>query len=253
MAPIAGLSLAASIWGVTQLPSLTFYLAPMRAWELLLGSLLALGAFPRSSGRRWNELAGLAGICLIAWAVFSFTSTTQFPGANALIPAAGAALIIYSDGSGATAVARLLGTRPLVFIGLISYSLYLWHWPLLVFAQAWTIHELTTTQKVAIVGASFVLAALSWKFVELPFRRPAGVFPRPPLFAGTAAAMACCAGFGLFGHLSEGWPGHFPARYLEIAGYSNSKNPRQKECLSTWRNWISAEDSCVYGAGVAPA
>ena len=248
LAPIAVLSFAASVWGVAYHPAAAFYLAPMRAWELALGSLLALDAFPQLRQRLWLELAGLIGLVLIAWGVFAFTSTAPFPGVNALFPAGGAALVIYSGNGCETTIGKVLGIRPLVFIGLISYSLYLWHWPLLVFAQAWSIHELTALEKGVIVVLSFLLAGLSWRFVELPFRRPAGVFRRMPLFAGAAAAIICFTAFGLFGYFSHGWPSCLPARVQEIAAYSSSKNPRQNDCT----NLISPQDACLYGADVTP-
>ncbi len=217
LVPIAVLSFAASVWGVAHEPSATFYLAPTRAWELALGSLLALDAFPQLQQRLWLELAGLLGLVLVAWGVFAFTYTTPFPGTNALFPAVGAALVIYSGRGCETTIGKVLGLRPLVFIGLISYSLYLWHWPLLVFAQVWYVDELTAAEKGIIVILSFILAVLSWRFVELPFRRPAGVVRRMPLFGGAAAAITCFALFGLFGYLSQGWPSRFPSRVRTIA------------------------------------
>jgi peptidoglycan/LPS O-acetylase OafA/YrhL len=217
LAPIAVLSFAASVWGVVHDPTATFYLAPTRAWELALGSLLALDAFPQLRQRLWRELVGLLGLVLIAWGVFAFTYTTPFPGTNALFPAGGAALVIYSGNGCETTIGKVLGLRPLVFIGLISYSLYLWHWPLLVFAQVWNIDELTAGQKGVIVVLSFLLAVLSWRFVELPFRRPAGVVRRIPLFGGAAAAITCFTLFGLFGYFSDGWPSRFPSRVRTIA------------------------------------
>ena len=217
LALIALLSFAASVWGVAHDPSASFYLAPMRAWELALGSLLALNAFPQLRHRLGLELAGSIGLASIAWSVFSFTSATPFPGASALLPAGGAALVIYSGNSRDTAVGKVLGIRPLVFIGLISYSLYLWHWPLLVFVEAWSAYELTTTQKCAIILLAFSLATLSWKFIESPFRKPAGIIQRTALFGGVATATTCFVMFGLSGSFSHGWPGRFPRTVLELA------------------------------------
>ena len=117
---------------MTYRPSATFYLAPTRAWELLLGALLAVRAIPPLESRIWQELGGMLGLVLIAYGLFMLTDQSPFPGANALFPAGGAALVIYSANNGETSVSKLLSTTPLVFVGLISYSLYLWHWPFLI-------------------------------------------------------------------------------------------------------------------------
>ena len=96
LAPLAILSFALSVWGVGHKPGATFYLAPTRAWELLLGSLLALEAFPRLPNRLLMEVLAAVGLGLIAWGVVELSATSPFPGLNALYPCLGAALVIYS-------------------------------------------------------------------------------------------------------------------------------------------------------------
>jgi len=248
LAPLALVSFAISVWGVAHDPSVTFYLAQARVWELLLGSLLAVQAIPQLEGRIWRELGGMFGLGLIAWGLFTLTAQSPFPGANALLPAGGAALVIYSASSGETTISKMLATRPLVFVGLISYSLYLWHWPLLVFANFMQVDPLTWTQTAAVVALSFVMAILSWRFVELPFRKPAGVFRQKSLFAITAFAMSCLVAFGMLGHLAYGLPGRLPPQVLQIAAFAGSQNPRQKDCFG----FISPKNACIYGANVSP-
>ena len=107
----SNISFALSVWGVAHKPSATFYLAPTRAWELLLGSLLAVRAIPQlessdMAGTRWNDLV----FGLIAWGLFTLTDQSPFPGANALFPAGGAALVIYSASNGETIISKLLAT-----------------------------------------------------------------------------------------------------------------------------------------------
>ena len=252
LAPMALVSFAVSVWGALHAPTATFYLAPARAWELLLGALLAVQAFPPLR-RRWRlELAGVLGLALIAWSVCAFTSETPFPGANALFPAGGAALLIYSGGEGETTVGRLLGVRPLVFIGLISYSLYLWHWPLLVLAQCWKTYELTALDRVLILGLSFVASILSWRYVERPVRAARSIFKGRVLAVATAAAMIGFAAIGLLGHLAHGWPDRFPAPVRRIADYASSEDPRGAACLADVGKAIAPKDGCVYGASVTP-
>ncbi len=166
-----------------------FYLAPARAWELLLGSLLALGAFPAFRARRAAECAAVAGLALLGTAFLTFSLETPFPGPAALVPTLGAALLIHSgsvvtsspptppviDESRPTIVARLLSSRPLVGIGLISYSLYLWHWALLSMARHWTLEPLTLAQTTAVVLFSVAASAASWKWIEQPARSRKGM------------------------------------------------------------------------------
>lgn len=253
LVPISVVSFATSVWGVTHTPSSAFYLAPTRAWELLFGSLLALNALPRSSNRWLMELLSGAGLCLIAWGVLALSATAPFPGFNAIFPCLGAGLIIYAGESVSTKTSKLLGAAPLVFVGLISYSLYLWHWPLLVFASIWNVHPLTALETAYVVGLSFLAAILSWRFVEAPFRKRDGFFQRKRLFITAATFMALLAIFGVFGVTSHGWPDRIPARMTQIASYSTSKNPRRDLCFNTPNYHIPVERACIYGADVPPS
>ncbi|HBT5121320.1 TPA: acyltransferase, partial [Klebsiella pneumoniae] len=114
-------------------PTSSFYLLHTRYWELSFGSLAAVGVFQGSKKQIYREVLSLVGLLMILVAVFSFTPTTIFPSYNALLPVLGATLIILNAEH--TTVGKLLSFRPLVFIGGISYSLYLWHWPIIVFAN----------------------------------------------------------------------------------------------------------------------
>lgn len=244
-------SFALSLWGVVNKPSATFYLAPTRAWELLIGSLLALGAFPTMRNRLMTEGLALLGIGLIAWGVFGLSAGDPFPGLNALFPCVGAALLIYAGQGSPTSVSKVLGSRGPVFIGLISYSLYLWHWPLLVFGQIWAVYELTAVQTTAIVAASFLAAFISWKYVEAPFRKKDAVFKRTGLFVAAGALTAVCIAFGVHAVASQGWPQRVSAKSIEITSYTESHNPRRLECLVYPGNPV--EEPCVYGASVDPS
>src|SRR5207249_2595824 len=122
----------------------------------------------------------------------------------ALLPCVGAALLIHC--SPGTLVGRFLTLPPLVFVGLISYSLYLWHWPVLVFGQYFAIGQITTIEVVGLLFLSAVLATLTWRFVEQPFRSRQLIARRKPLFACAAGAIALVAASmgGLI--LNRGWP-----------------------------------------------
>lgn len=164
-------SFALSVYGVTYHPSATFYFLPTRAWEMLLGGVVS---FLPTSGRRRDgqlEILSWLSLCGIFIATFSFSSSTPFPGTAALIPCGAAAALIYANASQLTRVGLLLSSRPLVYVGLISYSLYLWHWPVLVFLRYVSIDNPSVPQRIMALAASFVFAHLSYRFVEIPFRK----------------------------------------------------------------------------------
>jgi len=206
--------------GVNQ--AAAFYLPWTRAWELLLGTLIALGLFAQPRTPLWRNIAALAGLALIIGPAATFNAATAFPGANALAPCLGAALIIAAGRSGGSWVAQLLSCRPLVFIGRISYSLYLWHWPVIVFmimsGLTPSTHQPSWLKFLAVV-ASVILATLSWRYVETPFRRGPRRPSRRRLFAMAGGAAAVLVALGLTGTLSQGLPGRFPAQSAAIAGY----------------------------------
>lgn len=172
---IAALSLGMAHWGATRNPSATFFLLPTRAWELLFGSLLAIymAGGDKIRTRAGRELGGLMGLGMIGYAVFSFDKLTPFPSLYALVPVTGAALIILCA-TPQTSVGRLLALPPLVGMGLISYSAYLWHQPIFAFARYRSPDELDISEITILILATIALAYLTWKFVELAFRRRPG-------------------------------------------------------------------------------
>lgn len=211
------LSFALSVWGTINQPVAAFYLLPGRAWELLIGAFLALKPLPRLTSRVGREFAALAGLAMIAYAVLKFSQYIPFPGMNALLPCAGAALILYAGESGSSLTGKALSLKPVVFIGVISYSLYLWHWPLIVFFKFVTVAQAPTgRQDCALLFLSLVLAFLSFELVESPFRRrPAHSAPKRTACVAfcASAALACVA---LVLTLSHGLPNRFDAKTQEI-------------------------------------
>ena len=206
--PVIAASLALSIFATTTAPTANFFLLPTRAWELLLGVLLALQPPPPLRGVK-AELTAALGIGLIAFAVFAYSKFTPFPGLSALPPCVGAALLIYAGTHERTRVSQVLSLRPLVWIGLISYSLYLVHWPIVVFTRYTTLREPTSLQIAAIIIASLALAALSWRFIEQPFRRPKKRASRTVLLSGGIASMAVAMAIGAVGVGLQGAPWRF--------------------------------------------
>jgi peptidoglycan/LPS O-acetylase OafA/YrhL len=216
------LSFTISAVGAFRDPTTTFYLAHTRAWELMLGVLISLEVFPAVTRPVLRNLAAAVGIALIGLSVFAYSSSTPFPGMAALAPCLGAALIIVAGRSGASLVGRVLSFKPLVFVGLISYSLYLWHWPIVVFQgmESGLLSGVSVRMaKLICILVSFAVATLSWKFVESPFRAGRMRMPRPALFKVAAAAAAAVAAAGITAVVSRGFPSRYPTNALQVASY----------------------------------
>ena len=206
---IAAASFVVSLAWVTLDQPGAYYLLPSRAWELLLGALLALGAVPAIRSRAAAEVAGVVGLALIAGSVLLLSEESLFPGLNALWPCLGAALLIHSGQRG-TRVAAWLGSRPLVAIGLVSYSLYLVHWPVIVYTRYVLLRAPAPLEIAAMLAAMAVLAWASWRFVEQPFRNRRRVSNRAIwVLSGGAIAITFVVGVATF--RADGWPQRLPA------------------------------------------
>ena len=174
---IALASLVLAQWMSVHAPLLNFYFAATRAWELLAGSLCALALRDRAP-QAGNGLS-LLGLGMIAVSVLLYDSTTVFPSVYTLLPVAGTVLIILYAAPG-TLVGRLLSLPAMVGIGLVSYSAYLWHQPLLAFARIHYITEPPAAIMAVLVAMTFILAWISWRFIEQPFRKTRHPDGRPP-------------------------------------------------------------------------
>lgn len=196
------ISLGLSEWGWRQSPSANFYLAPTRAWELFAGSICAF--YESEKGRKKSGLLSLTGLVLIVIAIFGFDESTPFPSIYALVPVIGAALIILYGQEG-TAVARLLSLKVLVWVGLVSFSAYLWHQPLFAFARIYSFHEPSMMLMTVLAALSFILAWISWKYVEQPFRSKTKYSATTGQVLGVAGlTTAVFVAIGLFGHVTNG-------------------------------------------------
>lgn len=228
---LAVISLIAAEWTVRRSPDAAFFLLPFRAWELFVGAISALLPL------RKNALAAAFGLGLILVTMVLYGHETRFPGLAALPPVLGTALVLST--SRGTWVARLLSAPLLVAIGLISYSVYLWHQPLFAFARLATPGAPGNGVMLGLCVLSLALGWLSWRFVEQPFRGRAPVLPRRLMLLGSSVAtLAVLVGLGVtltneayFSHrLSEndsaflGW-----TRFSETDAYASAV--RSPDCM----------------------
>ena len=227
-------SLALNILTVKSHPNFAFFLAPTRIWELFIGALLAMGALVPPRAGIWSDFAGFVGIALIGCAIFGFSKETPFPGFAALLPVIGAIAIIWAGTGGNGIVTRLLSHPIPVLIGKISYSLYLWHFPLLAFGAYIFVAGLSLTAQFALIALSTVLAFASWRYVEQPVRKGRWVFGKSrSVYGAAAAALVLFGGFGLAAHFAHGFPGRFDNRDLQILASETDINPDRGLCLRT--------------------
>jgi peptidoglycan/LPS O-acetylase OafA/YrhL len=185
-----------------QHPSAAFFFLPTRGWELLLGGLCTMHVHAQAPASRSN-LLGLAGLGMIAAAVFLFDRSTPAPGLFTLLPTMGAALILIYARTDNLA-GKLLSNRIVVGIGLISYSTYLWHQPILVFQRYALGGPLGVQEKLVTVVLALLLGYLSWRYIETPFRNRQQISTRS-VFAAAVAGTLLMAAVGIWGHFSDGF------------------------------------------------
>lgn len=220
-------SLAISVHGVRSHPSAAYFLLPSRAWELMLGAMLAFcPAVPGSLNRRaLREGLSVTGLGMILITVFLYSHDTPFPGLAALVPCLGTAMVIWANTRATTEsteqvptfTGRFLATQPMVFAGLISYSLYLYHWPVFALARYEAMLPLSWGYRLLLILTGLILALLSWRFVETPFRKRTLGATRKRMFA--LAIAGGCAVFmtGMLMRVTQGLPGRYSPQVQEYA------------------------------------
>lgn len=202
------ISLLLCIFATRSHPEAAFYFLPTRAWELLAGSLVALTLQQISLTKFMSEIFSAVGIFIILGSMFTFTSETPFPGSAAAIPVFGSCLFLIANSHQSTLFGTILSSPPFVIIGLMSYSLYLWHWPIVVFAHH-IFTDVTLLHSFALLFLTFALGAISWRFVEIPFRESSKLRnPKSTFLFGTAVSVLVAFVAIVFVH-SKGFPSRF--------------------------------------------
>jgi len=237
-------SLGFSEWLVGHDRSAAFYMLPARAWELLLGALLAtrLVNAKNPEAGRMAEVLGLTGLALILGSVVIFDESTPFPGFAALMPVIGTGLVIYYS-TQKTWVGKALSLKALIGIGLISYSLYLWHQPVFAFYRSFFRSDLKPVELLVLIVGIFVLSVFTWKYVEGPFRNRELV-GRRTIFAVSGAGILLFVAFGIGAHKTSGYPSRDPlfARLVSNVGFSlacNGNTEINGECADSDRPQIA--------------
>jgi peptidoglycan/LPS O-acetylase OafA/YrhL len=236
---VAFLSLALAQWGAFNRPEATYFLLPTRGWELLTGALIAFYSKSRhslasneSSNSGIAEAAGAVGVAMILFGVFVFDKETPFPGLYALLPTLGTALVILCARP-QTVVGKLLGSKTLVGIGLISYSAYLWHQPLFAFARHVSVEEPGRLLLLSLALFAVFLAYLSWRYVETPFRDRT-LFSRNKVILYAVLCSSAFVAFGLLGYRSNGFEERLTSDervILSYTTYAYSDIYRVRTCL----------------------
>ena len=219
IAAIAAASFGLSLLIFLGLKEWSFYSPLPRAWELLAGGLLAssqIEGVARQSSPLRDNLLSAAGLAAIIGAAAALNKESLFPGAWALLPVLGAVLIIIAPNSTVNRV--LLSSRAMVAIGLISYPLYLWHWPLLSYLGIIRNGVPNAIEIWAVVIVAFILAWLTYRFVEIPLRR------QPKAVAGLSFALLAVGLAGIATAANSGFPLRFPAEIRAIAMLAPQSN-----------------------------
>jgi peptidoglycan/LPS O-acetylase OafA/YrhL len=217
-------SFALSIWLMKSgRPATAFFLSPPRAWEFLIGGLVAVEGFPVPRHALVRTIARGVALIMLAIAIFGLRQGPGFPGFDALTPCIGAVLFIWS-GIGMPSVSRSVYAplETVRFFGLISYSLYLWHWPLFTFAHfAKDGLVLDAADKLALFGTTVAVAFLSWRFVEQPFRGRALLPTRRGAFAVAGVASICLLAADALGFTLSRTPSSADGIARELEAYQS--------------------------------
>lgn len=223
-AAVLGLLLAA--WMVRADAEMAFYLLPARFWELLLGGILAcLPVGWRTVPAFWSRLGAVAGLAMILGSAIQLRETMPFPGWLALPPCLGAALMIWSlapgqEGTRNFWLRRVMESRLLVGLGLVSYSLYLWHWPLLAFwdyVNAGFSDRVDDVMRLVMVLLALAVSYASWRWVETPFRRSVPGSSRRRVFTAALAGVSALLLVGAWMHGNGGLPSRWSPTALDLA------------------------------------
>ncbi|PZT92519.1 acyltransferase family protein [Sphingomonas hankookensis] len=243
------ITLILSQWRLATDPSAAFYLVQYRTWELMIGSVLALGMIPESRGGVVADVVGAIGLGCIGASALLLTKISSFPGINAAPACIGAACLIWSGSARRTLAGRLLSIPPARFFGKISYSLYLWHWPIWVLGNQ-VYEPRNSAGRLVYIAIAIIAATLSWRFVEQPFRkRDEAVSSKRVVAIGVGSMLFVLAFAAATPFVARAY-WQVPARVERVAKFINYRaddNFRVGSCFLTTRDTFAsyARDTCL--------
>lgn len=257
---LVGISFLLGCYITMHHPSASFYLFPTRAWEIGLGGLVALGVFGIPQARWQREASAFSGLLLILISCILYSPRTPLPGVAAMLPCGGTALLIWAgsgvpehDASRSSVVARLLSVKPCVFLGIISYSLYLWHWPVLSLSNYVIPEEPDLYENARIFALIFILSCISWNYVEKPFRYNG--YARMPwtrdvkYVVSTALAVVVC---GCYLVWTDGLTSRFSTKAVSLASATDNVSPERERCHADGNGNLDYSDTCLFGNSIDP-
>lgn len=212
-------SFSAAVYMISQDNNAVFFLYPYRAWEMFLGTLLALGVVPQLKKTYLVNGISILALAGMVFSIIYYGEQTLFPGMSALLPCLATVLLVYAGMSESGWVQKLFSTQILVFLGKLSYSLYLWHWPIYVLFVYNIAGELVWTHIVMMMVLTFVASYLSWRYIEAPFREGKVIFSKSikGVFGAVFISSLIMICIGFYIHKTNGMPQRLDAKTAEFA------------------------------------
>jgi peptidoglycan/LPS O-acetylase OafA/YrhL len=241
------------VWAADAHPLANFYLAPSRAWELLLGAMLAIRPPRPVRAPLARELLAAGAASTILLAILLYDGEMKYPYFSTLAPCVATVVLIASGLGNPALTNRVLALRPLVFIGLISYSLYLWHVPVQTLFEYYTIRELTTAQTVGWLCVTFVLAVASWAFIEKPVRERRLLHANRRFTVCMVVVAVGLAAVGLLYWRSAGLPQRIPESLHAMTDGRDRFHADISRCMTITPSQIASGELCHYGSGESSA
>jgi peptidoglycan/LPS O-acetylase OafA/YrhL len=229
-------------------PEATFYLMPTRAWELLAGSLLAIYGSRVKANLTASNIASVLGLMLLGVALFLYKKDMPFPGLVALLPVMACALLIYAGSAGTGAITSVLSNPALVYVGKLSYPLYLVHWPINVFAAYLLGASYTGPLRLGMLFLSFLIAATVFHTIEKPAQKLFYDKKASYVFSAYGISVFVAVSISLGIIASAGAPWRFPDEVARLASYANDTPGPQTECTFVKGKPLKADTLCRLGS-----
>ncbi len=245
LAILSVLSLCFAVALVVAFPKASFYMLPPRFWELGIGAALGISRV-QMPNHTVAHAASVAGAIFIGSSLILLSSGPPFPGVLAVPTVLGAAMLIWAGPNGFAN--KLLSLRPFVWVGLVSYSLYLWHWPILSFLKYVTIGELDALQVCFALLFSLIMAVLSYRFIEQPFRKKSNLLSRNRVLLASTTALIIGVALGSVPVVTSGMPGRWQENSLQVLTSHHLTNWQHDLACRNFRTpLLEIGEACVVG------